>query len=107
MRELTTEDREKLDALHLQVRHERAFKRQVNLVSRIAEIIGYPKVNPRGKWAKQLVGFICAGTEKESTYAGSLAKKAADQVRTETESDLKQTPGPRHSNSGVKISAIQ
>ena len=71
MRELTSEDRDRLDALHLQVRRETIFKRQVELVDQIAEIIGYPKVNPRGKWAKQLVALICAGTDEESTWAGS------------------------------------
>jgi hypothetical protein len=74
MRALTSEDRDKLDALHLQVRRETVFKRQVELVDQIAEIIGYPKVNTKGKWAKQLVAFICAGTDEESTWSGSWSR---------------------------------
>ena len=70
MRELSTDDYQRLDHLHLQVRREPDLARQIELVNAIAEIIGYPKVNPRGKWAKQLVAFICAGTDEESTWAG-------------------------------------
>lgn len=76
MRELTSEDRDRLDALHLQVRREKVFKRQVELVDQIAEIIGYPRVNLKGRWAKQLVVFICAGSDESSTWVGSLAGKA-------------------------------
>ena len=77
MRELSNEDRERLDELHLQVRRERVFKRQVALVDQIAAILGYPKVNPRGKWARQLVDFICDGSDEESTWASSQMGKAA------------------------------
>ena len=78
MRELTSADRERLDALHLQVRREPVFKRQVELVDQIAKIIGYPKANPRGKWARQLVAFICAGTDEESTWVGSWSRRSAE-----------------------------
>jgi len=78
MRNLTDEERDKLDVLHLQVRRETDFSRQVALVDQIAKIIGYPEVDPKGKWARQLVAFICAGTDDESTYQGSLEKRAAD-----------------------------
>ena len=71
MRELSTDDYQQLDDLHLQVRREPDLARQIELVNAIAEIIGYPKVNPRGKWARQLVWFICQGTDKESSYSGS------------------------------------
>lgn len=75
MRELTVQDRGRLDDLHLQVRRETDLQRQFALVDQIAEILGYPKVDPRGPWARQLVQFICAGTDEESTWAGSLQEK--------------------------------
>lgn len=75
MRELSSDELKRLDELHLEVRREKFFNRQVALVDQIAEIIGYPKLNPRGKWAKQLVWFICQGTDEESTWAGSLQQK--------------------------------
>jgi hypothetical protein len=75
MRELSSDDLKRLDDLHLQVRREKTFRRQVALVNQIAELIGFPKVNPKGKWAKQLVWFICQGDDEESTWAGSLQRK--------------------------------
>lgn len=75
MRTLTEEERNKLDVLHLQVRRETDFSRQVALVDQIAEIIGYPKLNPMGKWARQLVAFICEGTDEESTWMGSMIRR--------------------------------
>ncbi len=71
MRELTGEDTRRMDDLHLEVRRETNLQRQIELVNQIAQILGYPKVNPRGKWARQLVGFICAGTDEESTSSAS------------------------------------
>ena len=41
MREISDEDRAKLDGLHLQVRRERDFERQVQLVNQILEILDY------------------------------------------------------------------
>lgn len=67
MRELSTDDYQRLDDLHLQVRREPDLARQIELVNAIAEILGYPKVNPNGQWGKQLVWFICQGTDEEST----------------------------------------
>ena len=64
-----------MDSLHQQVRIETDLKRQIALVDQIAEILGYPKVDPSGPWARQLVLFICAGTDEESTWAGSLQGK--------------------------------
>lgn len=75
MRELSSEDHDRMDDLTLKVRREKVFKRQVELVNQIAAILGYPKVNPRGKWARQLVDFICEGTDEESTWAGSWLKQ--------------------------------
>lgn len=75
MRTLTEEERDKLDVLHLQVRQETDFSRQVALVDQIAEIIGYPEVDPKGKWARQLVAFICEGTDEESTSMGSMMRR--------------------------------
>jgi hypothetical protein len=80
MRELTSDDLKRLDELHLEVRREKSFRRQVALVDQIAEIIGYPKVNPRGEWALQLVWFICQGTCEESTWAGSLLRSRGAEV---------------------------
>ena len=59
-----------MDALHLQVRRETDLQQQIALVDQIAEILGYPKVDPKGAWARQLVQFICAGSDEESTWAG-------------------------------------
>ena len=70
MRELTVQDRVRMDDLHLQVRRETDLQRQIALVDQIAEILGYPKVDPSGTWARQLVQFICSGTDEESTWAG-------------------------------------
>lgn len=78
MRELSTDDYQRLDDLHLQVRREPDLARQIELVNAIAEIIGYPKVDPRGKWARQLVWFICQGTDEESNYAGSCSRRRAE-----------------------------
>jgi hypothetical protein len=75
MRELRVQDRVRLDDLHLQVRRETDLLRQLALVDQIAEILGYPKVDPRGPWGRQLVQFICAGTDEESTWVGSLQRK--------------------------------
>ena len=72
MRELNAQDRDRMDELHLQVRHETDLQRQIALVDQIAELLGYPKVDPEGEWARQLVQFICAGTDEESSWAGSL-----------------------------------
>ena len=77
-----------MDSLHQQVRIETDLKRQIELVDQIAEILGYPKVDPKGAWAMQLVQFICAGTDEESTWAGSLQRKrevAALALRTPPE----------------------
>jgi hypothetical protein len=81
MRELSSDDLKRLDDLHSQVRREKSFRQQVELVDQIAEIIGYPKVNPRGKWAKQLVWFICQGTDEESTWAGSVQRKGEAEIQ--------------------------
>ena len=81
MRELTFQDRDRLDNLHLQVRRETDIQRQIALVDQIAEILGYPKVDPSGTWGRQLVQFICAGTDKESTWAGSLQGKQEVETR--------------------------
>ena len=75
MRELTVQDRGRLDDLHLQVRRETDLQRQLALVDQIAEILDYPRVDPRGPWGRQLVQFICAGTDEESTWAGSVQGK--------------------------------
>ncbi len=72
MRDLTCEDFRQMDDLHLQVRREPDLQRQIALVNQIAEILGYPKVDPKGKWGKQLVRFICAGTDEESSLSGSI-----------------------------------
>jgi len=75
MRELTVWDQARMDELHLLVRREIDLQRQIALVDQIATILGYPKVDPSGAWARQLVEFICAGTDEESTWAGSLQRK--------------------------------
>ncbi len=80
MRELTREDFRRMDELHLQVRRETDLQRQLALVNQIAEILGYPKVDPKGKWGKQLVRFICAGTDEGSTWAGSLPQKTEEEA---------------------------
>ena len=88
MRELTVRDQARMDELHLLVRRETDLQRQLALVDQIAEILGYPKVDPRGTWGRQLVLFICAGTDEESTWAGSLQGKReaeAQALRTTTE----------------------
>ncbi len=72
MRELNAQDRHRMDDLHLQIRREPDLQRQIALVDQIAEILGYPKVDPEGAWARQLVLFICAGSDEESSWAGSL-----------------------------------
>lgn len=82
MRPLTDQDHERMDNLHQQVRIETDLKRQIALVDQIAEILGYPKVDPRGPWARQLVQFICAGTDEESTWAGSLQRKREEEAQT-------------------------
>ena len=85
MRELTVQNRSRLDDLHLQVRRETDLQRQLALVDQIAEILGYPKVDPMGPWARQLVLFICAGTDEESTWAGSLqGKREAETLAVNT-----------------------
>ena len=81
MRELTVQNRSRLDALHLQVRRETDLQRQLALVDHIAEILGYPKVDPSGPWGRQLVQFICAGTDGESTWAGSIQGKREAEAR--------------------------
>ncbi len=75
MRELNAQDRDRMDELHLQVRREPDLRRQIALVDQIAELLGYPNVDPEGAWARQLVQFICAGTDKESSWAGSVLRR--------------------------------
>jgi hypothetical protein len=93
MRELSIEDHDRLDALHLQVRREADLSLQIELINQIVEIIGYPRVNPRGRFAKQLVRFVCSGTDDESTWAGS-------QVRERMEAKAINTPALGSSPSG-------
>jgi len=81
MRGLTREDFRRMDDLHLQVRRETNLQRQIALVDQIAGILGYPRVDPMGNWAKVLVQFICAGTDEESSWAGSLQGKKEREVR--------------------------
>ena len=64
-----------MDELHLQVRREPDLRRQFALVDQIAELLGYPKVDPEGAWARQLVRFICTGSDEESSWAGSIQRK--------------------------------
>jgi|GEM_PF-6449223 len=87
MRDLSAEDHDRMDMLHLQVRRETDLSLQIELVNQIVEIIGYPRVNPRGRFAKQLVRFVCSGTDDESTWAGS-------QVRKRMESKGANAPAP-------------
>jgi hypothetical protein len=84
MRPLTDQERQRMDELHRQVRCATNFKRQVELVDKIAEFLGYPPVNHRGPWARQLVQFICAGTDEESSWSGSLTRKRELEVQEGT-----------------------
>lgn len=68
-----------MDRLSLEIRRETDLKRQIGLVNQIVQICGYPKA--RGKFARQLVRFVCSGTDEESTFAGSLTKKRLDQEK--------------------------
>jgi hypothetical protein len=82
-----------MDRLHLQVRQETDLGRQIELVNQIIEIIGYPQVDPRGRFGRQLVQFVCSGTDEESTWAGS-------QVRKRMEAKEVNAPVPGSSLSG-------
>ena len=82
MRELNAQDCDSMDELHRQVRRESNLRRQIDLVDQIAELLGYPKVDPEGEWARQLVQFICAGTDEESSWAGSVQRKREPEAQT-------------------------
>jgi hypothetical protein len=75
MRDLSAEDHDRMDTLHLQARRETDLGRQIELLNQIIEIIGYPRVDPSGRFARQLVRFVCSGTDEESTWVGSQVRK--------------------------------
>ena len=81
----TPEERDRLDILHLQIRREKSYKRQVELMNQVISILQYAKVAPGGIFARQLIRFVCSGTDEESVSRPCSIQKTPSPAGTPEE----------------------
>jgi len=71
------DERDRLDVLHLQIRRAKSYRRQVDLMNQVLSILQYPKVSLRGIFARQLISFLCSGSDEESVSRSSAIWNAS------------------------------
>ena len=72
----TPEEIELLNALHIQLRRESSLDRQIEIARKILATLGCTDPNPREKFLRNLVTFICMGTDEESLHPSSRLKNS-------------------------------